>query len=292
MWRDYRWVVAPSLLILLFLFDTSWAQSKLSTEFLEKPRYGEYAFFGMTINVEAPNQILYDSNAGRSLSLWLKCQTQCANQIVTLSTNTGEGILFATQTTNNELFQWQKALKVTLPYDGSVVTVLINQFPPDKENQTATIILTTDEFHQTIFLDKNKIQVEGSQAAQVRAWKKNFLGTGSIVVSLIVAVFAGIKQLEEEEKRKREAKEEEEKRQKENEIKQAIDTFETTATEDLLRTLEDDLKLFQSYIEWERKKTLQNRLSKKITDFSIPTNSGKVFWIETSLNRQKLLSSF
>jgi hypothetical protein len=289
LWRDYRWIVAPAVLVLLFLLDSSWAQSRLSTQFSEKIEYGEYPVKGLIIHVETPNKILYDTSIEHHLSLWINCVDQCASQPITLSSNMTEGILFAVQTPSGKPLQWQKKLKISLPYDGSALVVSIRQPAPSEEDQTANIMLTTTAL-KTVSLDGNRIQIEGQRAAQMRYWKKNFLETSSIIVALISAIFAGIKQWEEErrrqeeeEKRQKNVKEEEEKRRRSEEIQRAIDGLDTGLRNDFPSTLKQCTELMQDWSLW--KISLQDRFREKFSSFA-----NKEIWAAISSRNPKQLA--
>ncbi|HEX2974321.1 MAG TPA: hypothetical protein VHO68_00150, partial [Bacteroidales bacterium] len=143
---------------------------------------------------------------------------------------------------------------------------------------------TTKE-NKLVFIDDNVelqakdpsiIKLEGKQNAQNRLWLVAFLDAADVIISLIIAVFAGLKQLEDEEKRKKkEAREEgehrkqaqkdEEKRQRSTEIKQAIDSFVIDLKSEFSSALQKYIVLVQDWGEWER--PLQNQFREKLEFF-------------------------
>jgi hypothetical protein len=263
-WRNYRWILAPFVLIVVLFIDTSWIKSNLSMNALEKPHHDKYRIPSSTIylNVETPAKILYESISPITITLWIKCDSPCTPQKTSIFSN-NPPMLFAVQTQADIPLQWRENLEVILPEDGSAVTVFFQ--PPSFPDETQKIELSVNVSSQTISLDKNKILLEDRKTAQRNAWINTLLDTGSIVLSLIGVVFAGIKQLEEEQKRKRI-----------DEIKQAIERFDNKVQSDFSKALDDLLRLTQDWRIWE--KTLQTQFSEKLASF---LESGLFWEIET-----------
>jgi hypothetical protein len=98
-WRDYRWIIAPAVLILLFLFDVSWAQSTLSNYALEKSTI-EYISLDKdtTLHLEHPSQIFYDSINDAKINLWVTGNFDCLKQKTVRLSSSNSLLLFAIQT--------------------------------------------------------------------------------------------------------------------------------------------------------------------------------------------------
>ncbi len=254
-WRDYRWIIVPAVLILLFLFDTSWAQSALSTSSLKKNIVGETSLGSLQLHAEYPSQILYDDINESNIQLWVTGSSESAQQTTVEVSSTGQALLFAIKPqSDNVPVEWRGALTLELAEGTNAMTLLVQPIsPPDVNSQLTNLILSVGSKN----LDTSKwsqINVESKLASQIRTWKKNFLDAGSLVVSLITAVFVGVKQLEEERKR-----------QRADQIKQIIETFDANAKNDLSKTLQEHLELTADWDEWDR--VLKDQFRKKYSSF-------------------------
>lgn len=242
-WRDYRWVIAPAVLILLFLFDTSWAQSTLSTSSLKKTVIDSTSPASVQFHAEYPSQILFDDPEPSEIHLWATGSLNCTKLVIT-----GEGLLFAIKPSSDSSIEWYPSLSIRFDKKTKAKTLLVQPVkPPESDSQRIQIELNSSDKTLAWW-----INIESKRDSQIRDWKKNFLGTGSMVVSLITAVFVGIKQLEEEKKR-----------QRAEGIKQAIATFDTDAKNDLSKILQEHLELTADWDEWDR--ALQEQLRKAYT---------------------------
>ncbi|MCL4531327.1 MAG: hypothetical protein M1282_18220 [Chloroflexi bacterium] len=254
-WRDYRWIIVPAVLILLFLFDTSWAQSALSTSSLKKNIVGETSLGSLQLHAEYPSQILYDDINESNIRLWVTGSSESAQQTTVEVSSTGQALLFAIKPqSDNVPVEWRGALTLELAEGTNAMTLLVQPIsPPDVNSQLTNLILSVGSKN----LDTSKwsqINVESKLASQIRTWKKNFLDAGSLVVSLITAVFVGVKQLEEERKR-----------QRADQIKQIIETFDADAKNDLSKTLQEHLDLTADWNDWD--KALQEQFRKAYASF-------------------------
>lgn len=247
-WRDYRWIIAPVVLILLFLFDTSWAQSTLSIASLQKSVFKSASLGAFEIHAEYPSQILFDDTDQSEFHIWVTGSFDCVNLEIS-----GKGLLFAFKPTLDSSIEWSEKLNIQFDKNTNTSTLLMQPAqPPEFGSQLVQIKLSSSgqELETTDWL----ISIESKRDSQIRDWKKNFLGTGSTVVSLITAVFVGIKQLEEEKKRQRAER-----------IKQAIADFDADAKTDLSKALQEYWDLTADWDEWD--KGLQEQFRKAFTSF-------------------------
>ncbi len=265
-WRNYRWIIGSAVLILLVLIDFSWAKSTLSVNTLGKRELVEYSIPGSStkLHVEYPIQILYDSQNMPSLILWLT--NADSSQAVTV---TGKDLLFAIQTSSESPLQWKEAINVPLTNDGSELTVLLQPMSNPKTTEESKIIVTSNdvELKPDQSVSPPSIKLEGKQNVQNRMWRAALLDAGDIIISLIIAIFAGIKQLENEKRR-----------QRVSDISQAIDNFYADMKSDFSKALEKCLELVGDWNAWE--KTLQDRFIQKVTEFLDSEN----FW-ESLVNK-------
>jgi hypothetical protein len=149
---------------------------------------------------------------------------------------------------------WQNTLDITFSEDHDAVALLIQSAKSVGVSSQETKLKVISNSTNLDTSKWEKIIVEGSKNSQLRSWKKNILDTSSVVISLIVAIFAGVKQLEEEKKRKRA-----------DEIKQAIDTFDTIIINDFPQALADYLELIWDWDAWE--KPMQKQFREKFSSF-------------------------
>ncbi|MFZ5885625.1 MAG: hypothetical protein ACOYYI_17800 [Chloroflexota bacterium] len=255
-WRDYRWIIAPAVLILLFLFDTSWAQSTLSTASLKKTVIASTSPASVQFHAEYPSRILFDETNPSEIHLWMTGSTDCVNLEIS-----ADGVLFAIKPPPDTPLKWNEKLTLKLDKTTTATTLLMQPSkPPETYSRTVWLSLISGGNHLTT---NWKIIIESKRDWQIRDWKKNFLGTGSTVVSLITAVFVGIKQLDEEKKRR-----------KNEQIKEAITNFEADAIKDFSKALQKHLELTADWNEWDRE--LREKFKDKYSllfDKNIPT-----FW--------------
>lgn len=254
-WRDYRWLAGSGILILLVLIDFSWGKSILGINALERRQSVEYVFSqsGVVLRVEYPEKILYDGENTGNLVLFLTTPAPCSPASITIASN---DLLFAISTSNDTPPHWTKTLTAPLQEDGKALTILI-QPALSVPDLTKVALITIQSPGTDLALQSAMppaVKLEGRQDAQRRLWLGNLMDTGSIIVSLIIAVFAGIKQLESERKS-----------QRTNEIKQAIDGLNTGLTNDIPKALHKHLELILDWNEWD--KTLQDQFRNKYSSF-------------------------
>ncbi|MBV6396911.1 MAG: hypothetical protein HFACDABA_02515 [Anaerolineales bacterium] len=243
-WRNYRWIISPAVLILLFLFNTSWAQSTLTTLSLKKNAFRTALLDSSQIHAEYPSQILFDDTEPSEIHLWVTNLSNCAD--VTVS---GNGLLFAVKPSSDSPLDWHEQL--TLKFNGTTTAITLltqSSQPPATDSQRVQINLSSGGV--PVEAQDWVVVVESKRDSQIRGWKTNFLDTGGTIVSLITAIFVGIKQLEEEKKR-----------QKAEQIKQAIDTLEANAKSDFAKIVKEHLNLTADIDEWD--KALQDQFRNK-----------------------------
>jgi hypothetical protein len=254
-WRDYRWLAGSGILILLVLIDFSWGKSILGLNALERRQSVEYVFSqsGAVLQVEYPEKILYDGENTGSLVLLLTTNAPCQPASITIASS---DLFFAIPTSNDTPPQWTKTLTVPLQKDGKAITILIRPAQPASDF-TKEAFITVQIPHTELTLRSAMppvIKLESRQDAQRRLWGENLMDTGGIIVSLIIAVFAGIKQLESERKS-----------QRISEIKQAIDDFNTGIINDISKTMHKHHELVGDWNDWD--KTLRDQFRDKYASF-------------------------
>ncbi|OQY88915.1 MAG: hypothetical protein B6D38_07715 [Anaerolineae bacterium UTCFX1] len=243
-WRAYRWIIAPAVLILLFLIDTSWAQSALSTSSVIKSEIKATSPDIFQIHAEYPRQIPFDGAELSEIRLWVTGIVNCVDLEVS-----ADGLLFAIKPSSDESLAWSD--KLTLKFDqATTAKALLVQSSKSLETDSQSVQLNLAYSGKQLETKGWKIFMESKRDSQIRSWKTNFLNTGGTLVSLITAIFVGIKQLEEEKKR-----------QRAEQVKQAIATFDADARSDFAKMVEEHLNLTADRDEWD--KALQDQFRNK-----------------------------
>jgi hypothetical protein len=241
-WQDYRWIIAPAVIILLFLFDTSWAQSTLSTLSLKKSSIKATPQGAFQVHAEYPLQIPFNEAESSEIHLWATGTVNCLNLEIS-----ADGLLFAVKPQSEKPLVWNDKLAFNLSKGSNAVTLLVitDEYPT---TNSRSVELALNSGGNKLDTSNWAIRIENKQDSQMRGWKKNFLDAGSTIVSLITAVFVVVKQLEEEKKR-----------QKAKQIEQAISDFSVNAKKDFLKTLQKHWDLIADWNEWDRTLPVQFR---------------------------------
>ncbi len=260
-WRNYRWIIAPAILILLFLFNTSWAQSTLATSSLKKSVFKATSLDSLQFHAEYPSQILFDDTELSEIRLWVTGLPNCTN--LTIS---GQGLVFAAKPTSDDSsIKWGDTLNIHFEKETNATTLLL-QPSKSPEFDSRSIQLKLDSNSKSLETKDWLVIVESKHDSQVRNWKKNFLAASSTIVSLITAIFVGIKQLEERQEEEKKRQEEEKKRQKTKQMYQAIASFDDDLASNLSGALNKHLDLTTDWNEWD--KALQEQFCKKYSSLA------------------------
>lgn len=253
LWRNYRWLLASAILILIVLLEISWFKATLNVESLEKHKLSKYSIpqSNATIYVEYPTQVLYDSQNSPTLAIWLANPIPSSNQTITVAAN---NLVFASQAYEGSPLQWVNTLTVTLPADGGERTVLFKPLSNPKITKESKIVITSN--NEEIQIEYPPIIIlEGERNAQRRLWLFALIDTGSI--SLVVGIaFAWFEtqRKSDEEKRKIEDAIKQAKADREKAIKQAEEySVINNFIEDFSGVLKKPLTLTADWKEWDER---------------------------------------
>lgn len=254
-WRNYRWIIAPSVLILLFLFDVSWAQSTMSASSLAKSVIKQTNLdTHLQLHSEYPSQILYDATSKDEIHLWTTGSFGCSQSKMLTISSSGKALLFAVKPSQEAPLEWLDVLSFTITPCNKAVTLLVQVADPENINLQSTL-LKISEGNKTLETSHwDELKIESKRDLQTRAWKKNFLETSGVIVSLIAGAFAAIKQLEDEKKR-----------QKAEQIKQSLITFDVDVESDFSNAWENHRELTADWNEWD--KGLQDQFRQTYSSF-------------------------
>lgn len=265
-WRVNKWIMGSSVLILLFLFDSSWAQSSLSTSSLERDIVESIPVdTRLYLQAEYPSQILYDGSGKVEIRLLATGSFENLKQRKIIIASSDKILLFAVKPLSDEPIVWSDSLEFDLSENANAITLLAQPAERTRLNTLSANLTWKADGLDLVTPKGNKLRIEGERDSKIRTWKKTFLGTSSLIVALIGTIFAGIKQWDEEDKRKKAAKEDDEKRRKIEEIRSAIDAFDIDIKNGISNALDKSLELLRGWGEWDR--PLQNQFIKKVTNF-------------------------
>lgn len=265
-WRVNKWIMGSSVLILLFLFDSSWAQSVLSTSGLERDIVESIPVdTRLYLQAEYPSQIFFDESGKVEIRLLATGSFENLKQRKIIISSTGKMLLFAVKPSSDVPIAWSDSLEFDLSESADSITLLAQPAERARLKTLLTKLNWKADGLDLVTTKGNELRIESKHDSQIRTWKKIFLGTSSLIVALIGTIFAGIKQWDEEEKRKKTAKEDEEKRRKIEEIKSVIDTFDIDIKTNISSALDKYLELLRGWSEWG--KPLQNQFINRVTSF-------------------------
>lgn len=261
----HRWIFGSALLILVSLLDFSRAKSTLNVNAAEDRRLIEYSIAGSNaiLHVDYPAQILYDSEETSAIEVWLAPSSPYPPPIIFFESET---MFLAAQPDEDSPPQWKKKLEVTPPADGGSVKILIL---PD---QASASLRSDSALHITgdtsVEIERQpELIVESKGNALIRFWKGAIVDVGGEIIALIVAIFSGWKQIEEEKKKEEAEKEEQAKRDEQEKQKIAgarkdIEAFATQFRANILPALDRYLAAVET---WGG--DLRNEFAGKLTDF-------------------------
>ncbi len=206
-WRENRWLVMPAAFILLVWVSSIWAQSYWFVENLHslKTFPAEYSLSNsLALRASYPAMILYDGSESPSFSIWWDCRTQsCADVNVEITSQSQSSEFGVKKETG---IVWEKSLPVTLLGNGTAVEIFMRR-PKFKESQSEHLVIATID--SGVSYPIGHTLFEGAQDAKTRKFWLELAKGSSVVITIITAVFAARKQLDEQKQSERRKKIEE-----------------------------------------------------------------------------------
>ncbi len=192
-WRENRWIVMPAAFVILVWVNSIWMQAYWSVENLQNPKIFPPQPGSLALHVVYPQQILYDAAEIPSISMWWKCSPQpCEDEEVKITTR-NQSLLFAVKDENPPA--WTKTLVTTLPASGREIEILVRRSEPVESQWENLFVITTR--HHTPY-PVGDIWMEGAQNAKNRKFWLELLKSSSVVITIITAALAALKQLDEQ----------------------------------------------------------------------------------------------
>lgn len=205
-WRENRWIVMPAVFVIMAWVNSTWLQSYWSVENLQSLKTFPAASRSLALRVVYPHQILYDAAETPSISMWWECGAQnCDDEEVIITTNNKKSLLFAVKDDKNS-FTWKESLVTILPGAGKEIEIALRHSELQENLNENLVIITTNN---QISYPVGSILLEGANNAKARKFLLELLKSSSVVITIITAVFAALKQLDEQKQSARRKKIEE-----------------------------------------------------------------------------------
>lgn len=206
-WRENRWIVMPAAFVILVWVNSTWAQSYWSVENLQNlktfPAKSSLAN-SLALRASYPAMILRDGLVSPSFSIWWDCRTQFCAAVDVEITSQSQVVEFGIKKETGIV--WEKSLPVPLPSNGAAVEIIMRQIDTKKAQSERFFIITT---YKGVSYPIGPIWVEGTQNAKTRKFWLELLKSSSVVITIVTAVFAALKQLDEQKQSERRKKIEE-----------------------------------------------------------------------------------
>lgn len=209
-WQDNRWLIMPAALIALWWANSSWVVTYETSQKWEVQAIYPLPLKDNSLRVSFPRQIPFDESKIPTLKIWCEnnIKKDCGGRRVTLQ-SADKSLLFS-YTTEPRI--WQSQLLVRLNSSGAEQTILLARNPSEPNGQISLLAHENGEINPL-----GKITFETESEAQARNFWLTLLQGGSVAVTIIGAVFAGLKQREDERRKEEKGrKDEQEKREREN----------------------------------------------------------------------------
>lgn len=198
-WRENRWIIMPAIILVLILLNSAWASVFISSTYLQESQVKVFEVNPeCKLYVSYPSYIVYEGAAPAEIHLRMVCENLRIRPLIYLENSIPKDLLLSLEEQGKA---WKNRVEVVLPGDG-----------------TDTIIYARVANAHVKFLSLiiSGVSTNIELSVQTSEFKKhleffvNLLQSGSLFFTIIGAIFAGLKQLDE---------------QKINERKRAIDAL-------------------------------------------------------------------
>ena len=193
-WGDNRWLIMPAALIALWWINSSWIVTYETSQQWEVQEIYPLPLQNDSLRVSFPRQIPFAASEMPTLKIWCdnNINKDCGGRRVTLQ-SADKSLLFS-YTTEPRI--WQSQLLVRLNSSGTEQTILLARNPSEPNGQISLLAHDNGEINSL-----GKITFETESEAQARNFWLTLLQGGSVAVTLIGALYAGLKQWDEQKKK-------------------------------------------------------------------------------------------
>ncbi|MEJ5223059.1 MAG: hypothetical protein WHV44_01285 [Anaerolineales bacterium] len=222
-WRENRWIIVPAVVLGLVLLNSAWASAFISATYLQESQEKVFESHpGCKLHIRYPSYVVYERITPAKIHLRMVCHDARMRPLVVLRSPPQTLILSLAEQGN----AWGDHLEITLPGDGTEVVLY------------ARAANTNDKFLPLVINDLTSVDLPMKNADFEKHLKffVNLLQSGSVFFTIIGAIIAGLKQLDE---------------QKINERKRAIDAllsrmsnfkYENGKLNDLIKEIEGEIR--------------------------------------------------
>lgn len=185
-WRENRWIIAPAVVLLLLLLNSAWLSSYISFTYLREAQEEVLeANQGCKLHVSYPSYFVYESTTPAEIHLRTVCENSQIRPLIALK-STPQFLLLSPAEQGSG---WQKHLEVVLPGDGTDAVIYARV-----ENANVKFLSLIINGVDTGI----KLSVQNSDFEKHLKFVVNLLQSGSLFFTIIGAIFAGLKQVDEQ----------------------------------------------------------------------------------------------
>jgi hypothetical protein len=190
-WRDNRWLILPAALIALWWINSTWIVTYETSKKWKVQEIHPAPLHSDSLRIAYPRQIPLDQPGNNILKIWCDdtVDKNCGNRRVILN-SADDSVLFSMDT---EPPIWKSKLPVQLNPRGKEQVILLIRNPAEENNQVSLGVQDNN-----VNKHFGTITFESESEAQARNFWLTLLQGGSIAITVITAIFAGLKQWDEQ----------------------------------------------------------------------------------------------
>ncbi len=190
-WRENRWIIVPAVVLGLVLLNSAWASAYISVTYLQESQEKVFeSHDGCNLHVRYPSYIVYERITPAEIRLRMVCKDSRVRPQVALSSSSRALILSPTEQGG----AWEDHLEIILPGDGTEAVVYVLAA---KAGEAAFFPLAINGLFGIELL------VQHAEFEKHLEFFVNLLQSGSVFFTIIGAIFAGLKQLDEQKRNER-----------------------------------------------------------------------------------------
>lgn len=278
-WQDNRWLIMPAALIALWWINSSWVVTYENSLKWEVQEISSQPLQNDSLHVSFPRQIPFDESKIPTLKIWCEnnIKKDCGGRRVTLQ-SADKSLLFSYAT---EPRIWQSQLLVRLNSSGAEQTVLLARNPSEPNGQISLLAHENGEINPL-----GKITFETESEAQARNFWLTLLQGGSVAVTLIGALYAGLKQWDEQKKK--------EEKELQKELLNKLKTVDNNNYRQIIQIMDEIYEKLDIIAAWQQrsKKEIQTTCEKWIKELDENGQSFAASWHKSELIADSQINDF
>lgn len=185
-WRENRWIIAPAVVLLLLLLNSAWLSSYISSTYLQESQEKVFkANQGCQLHINYPSYLVYERTVPAEIHLRMVCENSQIRPLISLQST--PQVLFLSPTEQGS--GWQNQLEVILSGDGTDVVIYV---------RVASVNVKVISLVINGMVTGIELPVQNSDFEKHLEFFVNLLQSGSLFFTIIGAIFAGLKQVDEQ----------------------------------------------------------------------------------------------